>query len=75
MNVEQIPDKIKAKIQRDTEKIARSIVKKSKVRVGIKTKVIFTFMRLMQKGNMGASVEENKYWEDNGWLGKERPWK
>ena len=75
MNVEQIPEKIKAKIQRDTEKIARSIVKKSKVRVGIKTKVIFTFMRLMQKGNMGASVEEKKYWEDNGWLGKERPWR
>ena len=29
----------------------------------------------MQKAGWGSSTMEKEYWEKNGWLGKERPWK
>ena len=32
-------------------------------------------MRMMQKSGMGSSPVEKQYWEENGWLGKQRPWK
>lgn len=40
----------------------------------MKTKFIFYIMRMMQKADWGASPVEKKYWQDNGWLGKKRPW-
>ena len=32
-------------------------------------------MRMMQKANFGSGEADKKYWEDKGWLGKNRPWK
>ena len=74
MNWDGIRDKKKQKIEKDTTKIANKILKKKNVKVGIKTKVIFMLMRMMQKGNMGSGDADRAYWEENGWLGKERPW-
>jgi len=28
----------------------------------------------MQAAGMGSSPIEKTYWEENGWLGKRRPW-
>lgn len=75
MNWGQVSEKNKMKIQRDTEKIARAISKERKPRVGIKTKFIFNMMRMMQNAGWGSSPVEREYWENNGWLGKGRPWK
>ena len=48
---------------------------KKNVKVGIKTKVMFMMMRMMQKANFGSGEADKKYWEEKGWLGKNRPWK
>lgn len=73
MSWEQVSDDKKTKIQKDTTKLASSLLKQ-KVRVGIKTKFMFYIMRMMQKTNWGASPVEKKYWQDKGWLDKKRPW-
>lgn len=72
MNWEQVSEKKKAKIEKDTEKLAKTLLRK-KAKVGIKTKFIFNIMRMMKKGYDDSSVEK-KYWKDNGWLDKNRPW-
>ena len=73
-NWEQVRPKVKAKIEKDMDKLSR-LLKNSKVRVGIKTRLIFSMMRMLQVKGMGAGDEERKYWEEQGWLGKARPWK
>ena len=75
MKWDGIRDKKKQKIEKDTTKIANKILKKKNVKVGIKTKVIFMLMRMMQKGNMGSGDADRAYWENEGWLANTRPWK
>ncbi|MBO4980817.1 MAG: NAD(P)H-dependent oxidoreductase [Lachnospiraceae bacterium] len=75
MNWEQVPEKRKRKIERDTKRIAARLSKDRKVRVGVKTRCLFLVMRFMQKAGWGSGPAEKQYWEDNGWLGRTRPWK
>ena len=74
MNCDGIKASIKEKIDKDTSKIAAKL-RREKLHVGIKTKFIFNMMRMMQKNGWGSSPVEKVYWEQNGWLGKNRPWK
>lgn len=75
MNWESVkPDK-KNKIEKSVTKLAAELSKNKKVRVGIKTKFMFNIMRMMQKNGMGSSPEEKEYWQSNGWLDSNRPWK
>ncbi len=74
MNWSQIADKKKDKINSDMQKLARKI-SKQKLRVGIKTKFMFHIMRMMQRNNMGSGEAEKTYWNEQGWLDKERPWR
>ena len=53
--------------------MADSLLKK-KPKPGIKTKIMFSLMRMMQIKNWGASPTEKEYWNEKGWLGKSRPW-
>ena len=71
-NWEQVSDKKKAKLERDSTKLAKKI-SSAKVKVGFKTKALFYIMRMMIKTYDDTSSEK-KYWYDNGWLGKDRPW-
>lgn len=75
MNWDGVSGKKKEKIQKDILKLARKLARKKKIRVPLKTKFIFNMMAGMQKAGMGSGPMERKYWEDKGWLGKERPWK
>lgn len=43
--------------------------------VGIKTKFIFTMMKMMHAKGWDSSPTEKDYWRSRGWLGKARPWK
>ncbi|MCH5162202.1 MAG: flavodoxin family protein [Clostridiales bacterium] len=45
--------------------------------VKLMTKIKFMFCRLIQKKvrKSGAAGLDNEYWDNNGWLGKSRPWK
>ena len=75
MNWKSVADNKKQKIEKDTTKIAAKVLKRKSVKVGVKTKALFMMMRMMQKKGWGSGEEEKVYWEQNGWLGKERPWK
>lgn len=73
-NWQQVSEQKKARIRGDMEKLAKTLGKK-KARAGLKTRFVFSMMRMMQNNNWGSSPEEKAYWEEQGWLGKGRPWK
>ena len=75
MNWDGVREEKKKKIDSDTTKLARKLSTNKKPHVGMKTKFMFAMMRLMQKMGWGSSPVEKVYWEQNGWLGKNRPWK
>jgi multimeric flavodoxin WrbA len=75
MNWEGVTDEKKEKIDRDTTKIANKFNTKKKPKVSIKVKFIFNMMRMMQKKGWGSSPIEKDYWEKEGWLEGNRPWK
>lgn len=75
MGWEQISEKKKEQIRRDVDRLARRLSGEGPVRVGLKTKLLFEMMRMMQKQDWGASPEEKKYWQKNGWLDEKRPWR
>ena len=74
-NWEMVPDKKKDKIQKDMTRLASKLLNKTKVKVGIKTRILFLFYGGMQKANWGASPSEKEYWESKGWLSGAKPWK
>ncbi len=75
MNWVGVTDKKKRIIEKETTKIANKVLKNKHVKVGLKTKVLFMMMRMMQQKGWGSGEAEKGYWEKNGWMGKERPWK
>lgn len=75
MNWTMVSDKNKAKIEKDTAKIARKLSDSRKPKVGVKTKMLFGMMRMMQKNGWGSGEKEKQYWQEKGWLDKKRPWK
>ena len=75
MNWNGVSTKKKDKIESTTSKLARALSKDKKPTVGIKTRFFFKVMGMMQKAGMGSSPVEKEYWEQNGWLAKERPWR
>jgi len=73
---ESIPDKRKKKIVRKVKRIARNIqINNKRVKVGLKTKLMFWIMRLNMKENNELNSADRKYWQKHGWLGKARPYK
>lgn len=75
MNWDGVAPKKKLKIEKDMKALAKNVLKHSKPVVTLKTKLMFNMFAFMQKADMGSSPTEKAYWEKQGWLGKERPWK
>ncbi|MBR6404446.1 MAG: NAD(P)H-dependent oxidoreductase [Eubacterium sp.] len=75
MNWNGVGKKKKQKIEKDVNRITRKLTKKKNVTPGFKTRLMFSLMRMMQKANLGSGESDRSYWEKNGWLDKERPWK
>ena len=75
MNWDMIKPKKKEKIDGDATRVAKKLSNAKKPLVGIKTRFIFKIMAGMQSAGMSSSPIEKEYWEKNGWLGKERPWR
>ena len=74
ISFDRVSDKIKNKIERKTSRISEKIKRKGdRVKPGIKTKVLFYIMRMMQKN--GWDDADVKYWKHKGWNGRVRPWK
>lgn len=71
---EGISDKIKQKIDRKTTALANKIKRNhGHVKPGIKTKVFFHVMRMLQRH--GWNEADVNYWKEKGWDKKQRPWK
>ena len=75
MNWDGVRASKKEKIDKATTKLARKLSTTKKPHVGNKTRFMFNMMGMMQKKGWGSSPVEKEYWEQNGWLGKKRPWK
>lgn len=75
MNWESAKPKVKQKIESDMAKLAKRLGKNTPVRVGLKTRFLFSMMAGMQKANYNASPIEKEYWRSQGWLDRARPWK
>lgn len=75
MSWEQVSDKKKAVIEHDVKKLVSKVGNGKAPKAGIKTKMIFYLMRMMQKAGLGSSPVELQYWKENGWLDKKRPWR
>ena len=73
MSWDQVSDKKKDKIKADIVKLANRL-KKANVKVGFKTRFMFSIMRMMQLKDMGSGESEKEYWREKGWLDKKRPW-
>ncbi|MBQ7499337.1 MAG: NAD(P)H-dependent oxidoreductase [Clostridia bacterium] len=69
-----VSEKKKRAIDRSASRIAEKIIKRQpRIRPGVKTKVMFGIMRLVQKN--GWNKADVDYWKEKGWLGRKRPWK
>ena len=74
VNWDSVSEKKKAVIERKTTSIAQKITKRAvHVKPGLKTKAMFTLMRSMMR--KGWNERDVRYWNEHGWLEKERPWK
>lgn len=70
---EKVSGKIKKKADRKLAALARRIKRlQGRVKPGLKTKAVFSVMRLAYK--RGGSPADAAYWRTMGWTGKERPW-
>ena len=68
------PDK-KRKIEEDMQVLARRIAgREGHVTPSLKTRALFSVMRLVQKRG-GLNPADRIYWQETGWLGNKRPWK
>lgn len=69
-NYDEVPEKIKEEIKRDTQKIANNIKKKNGIgKKSFKTKFMFNIMKMMQKNNTWNKLDR-EHWVKNGWLKK-----
>lgn len=75
MNWNGVSDKKKVKIEKNMTRLAKKLSGTKNPRVGLKTRFLFSMMGRMQKSGWGSSPVEKQYWQDNGWLGKQRPWR
>lgn len=71
---ERVNSRIKQKIEKKTTALAHTIKKKNgNIRPGIKTKIFFHVIRIIQKH--GWNEADINYWKEKGWDKKQRPWK
>ena len=69
-----VSPKMKDSINAKADSIAKKILKRQgKVPVGIKTRVFFKIMSLIQRN--GWCKADMDYWKEKGWTGSKRPWK
>jgi multimeric flavodoxin WrbA len=72
---EDVTEKNRLKMEQKIKSISEKIKTKiNKPKFSIKTKILFNINRLVQK-SIEFSICDKKHWENNGWFGKNRPWK
>ncbi len=76
MGVAGLSEKKKKVMEKKAEIIAKKVRRALKRRkVGLRTKMQFLMFRGMQTGESSSwNPTDRSWWEENGWLGKKRPW-
>lgn len=70
----EVTEKTKKKIKRKVCELAAEVRKNhGRVMPGIRTKVMFTIMRMIHR--KGFNEVDDLYWKRKGWLKGKRPWK
>lgn len=71
---EHMEQAAKDQVTENIRKLALKIHREpAAVKPGLKTKILFYIMRKVVR--VGNNPADQKYWEEKGWLAKERPWK
>ena len=74
VNYGDISRKKHSEIEKATDKLAKKIRRNyGHVKPGIRTKLYFEVMRKLVKGDWNKA--DVAYWKEQGWTGKNRPWK
>lgn len=74
MCYDEVSAGVRSKIEGRTSALAKKIrARVGKVKPGVKTKLFFNVMRILQLHGWNAA--DAAYWRDRGWTGKQRPWK
>lgn len=73
-NWNEVPEAKKDTINKKLSKIAKKIKSKKRVRVSLRVKITFNFMRLLHIKGWDSSPSELVYWKKQGWIDKKRPW-
>ena len=69
-----VSEEKKKDIDKAVSSIAKQIVgREGKATPGLKTKAMFSIMRLFQKN--GYNEKDMSYWKEKGWTENKRPWK
>ena len=72
---EDVTEKNRTIIEHKIKKLSRKILlKKNKIKPNLKIKLLFLLFRMIQK-KYGYIQYDKDYWEGQGWLEKNRPWK
>ena len=74
MNWEGVDQKKKAKIEKDTSRIAKELSTGRPPAVGVRTRFLFWMMGMLQKKGWNSSPVETAYWKERGWLDGKKPW-
>ena len=71
---EIVKPKIKRKIEKKTDSIAKKILsREGKVRPNIKTRAFFSIMSIAQRN--GFNEADANYWKEKGWTNGKKPWR
>jgi hypothetical protein len=72
---EEVTEKNRRKMEGKIKSISNNIKTNiNKPKYSLKTQCLFNINRLVQK-SIDFSPCDKKHWENNGWFGKNRPWK
>lgn len=74
MNWAAVKPERKEKIEKDLVRLAGKLDCSKPPHIGLKMKFIFNMMKTMHAKGWDSSPREKEYWEEQGWLGKVRPW-
>lgn len=70
-----IPEKDKKVLDKKINKVVKDLKKNKPVRASLSTKISFKFFGFLHKKDWDSDPCEKEYWNEKGWLDKNRPWK
>jgi multimeric flavodoxin WrbA len=74
MSWDEVTDKTKAEIEGETSRLAsKAAAKAGSSSPGLKLRLLFSIMRMNQKGNKWNATDKD-YWTEKGWLDGKNPW-